>query len=142
MVRATIEFVGVMGLRFTCFFGWALLLLLPREAREQPSAEKTTNTKPVFDGAKVVAIERPAKQLLERSRLEAYKGAVVERSTKRMVTTEFESVATSQEESGNPLALGLVRWHATFRAACEAAGHSGKPVLLFQLLGRLDQEFC
>jgi len=37
---------------------------------------------------------------------------------------------------------GLVRWHADFEAACAAARSSGKPVLLFQLLGRLDEEFC
>lgn len=37
---------------------------------------------------------------------------------------------------------GLVRWHADVAAACAAARQSGRPVLLFQLLGRLDQEFC
>ncbi len=37
---------------------------------------------------------------------------------------------------------GLVRWHASFGAAQAAARASGKPVLLFQLLGRLDDEFC
>ena len=37
---------------------------------------------------------------------------------------------------------GLVPWHADFAAACAAAQRSGKPVLLFQLLGRLDEEFC
>ena len=37
---------------------------------------------------------------------------------------------------------GLVRWHADFAAARAAATRSGKPVLLFQLLGRLDEEFC
>jgi hypothetical protein len=37
---------------------------------------------------------------------------------------------------------GLVRWHADFAAACAAAESSHKPVLLFQLLGKLDEEFC
>ena len=41
-----------------------------------------------------------------------------------------------------PVAPGLVRWHADFASACAAAQRSGKPVLLFQLLGQLDQEFC
>jgi hypothetical protein len=35
-----------------------------------------------------------------------------------------------------------VAWHASFEKAVEAARTSGKPVLLFQLLGRLDEEFC
>ncbi|MCG3135423.1 MAG: hypothetical protein HMLKMBBP_03074 [Planctomycetes bacterium] len=37
---------------------------------------------------------------------------------------------------------GLVRWHADAPAALAAAKLSGKPVLVFQILGRLDDEFC
>lgn len=37
---------------------------------------------------------------------------------------------------------GDVGWHSSFAAACTASEQSGKPVLLFQLLGNLDQEFC
>jgi hypothetical protein len=37
---------------------------------------------------------------------------------------------------------GLIRWHADFAAACAAAKSSGMPVLLFQMMGRLDQQFC
>jgi hypothetical protein len=37
---------------------------------------------------------------------------------------------------------GAVRWHPSFEHALAAAGTSRKPVLLFQLLGRLDEEFC
>jgi hypothetical protein len=37
---------------------------------------------------------------------------------------------------------GKVHWHVTFEEACQAAQKSGKPVLLFQMLGRLDQQFC
>ena len=40
------------------------------------------------------------------------------------------------------VAPGLVCWNADFDAACAAAKLSHKPVLLFQLLGRLDEEFC
>jgi hypothetical protein len=35
-----------------------------------------------------------------------------------------------------------IRWHPSFDAALAAAGRSGRPVLLFQLLGGLDDEFC
>ena len=35
-----------------------------------------------------------------------------------------------------------VRWHESFAAAVNAAKASGRPVLLFQLLGKLDDEFC
>jgi hypothetical protein len=37
---------------------------------------------------------------------------------------------------------GKVRWHADFAAACRAAATSGKPVLLFHMMGRLDEKFC
>ena len=43
----------------------------------------------------------------------------------------------------NPaVAPGLVRWHADLAAARAAAVKSRRPVLVFQLLGRLDREFC
>lgn len=37
---------------------------------------------------------------------------------------------------------GKVRWHKTFADACRAAQQSGKPVLLFQMMGNLDERFC
>ncbi len=37
---------------------------------------------------------------------------------------------------------GKVKWHADFAAACEAAKKSAKPVLLFQMMGKLDDQFC
>jgi len=43
---------------------------------------------------------------------------------------------------GGHVEPGLVRWHADFASACAAARRSGRPVLLFQLLGRLDDELC
>ena len=43
----------------------------------------------------------------------------------------------------NPRAApGLVRWHESVDAAQAAARVSGRPLLVFQLLGRLDDEFC
>ncbi len=36
---------------------------------------------------------------------------------------------------------GDVRWHASYKEALKASQKSGKPVLLFQLLGNLDEEF-
>lgn len=37
---------------------------------------------------------------------------------------------------------GKVHWHPTLDAARAAAAKSGKPVLLFHMMGRLDQTFC
>jgi hypothetical protein len=41
-----------------------------------------------------------------------------------------------------PVPPGKVHWHPDFATACRAAAQSGKPVLLFQMMGRLDQKFC
>lgn len=37
---------------------------------------------------------------------------------------------------------GKVQWHASFEDACKASARSGKPVLLLQMMGKLDQKFC
>jgi hypothetical protein len=45
--------------------------------------------------------------------------------------------------SDNPkVQPGLVSWHPTIAEACAAAKRTGKPVLLFQLMGKLDERFC
>jgi hypothetical protein len=44
---------------------------------------------------------------------------------------------------GNPkIKPGEVCWHSSFAEACEASARTHKPVLLFQLLGKLDHQFC
>jgi hypothetical protein len=46
-------------------------------------------------------------------------------------------------QSDNPkVQPGLVGWHPTMAEACAAARRTGKPVLLFQLMGNLDERFC
>lgn len=51
--------------------------------------------------------------------------------------------ADGPADAENPYVLpGKVRWHDAVANARHAAGITGKPVLVFQLLGRLDQEFC
>jgi hypothetical protein len=37
---------------------------------------------------------------------------------------------------------GKVKWHATFAEACAASAKSGRPVMLFQMMGKLDDQFC
>ena len=60
------------------------------------------------------------------------------------IAAGFEAATLPESSaSANPaVAPGQVVWHDDFRAACAASADSGRPVLLFQMLGRLDQEFC
>ncbi len=58
------------------------------------------------------------------------------------VENVVERAATASETGDNPrVEPGLVNWHADFEVARAASRESGKPVFLFHLLGRLDQEF-
>jgi hypothetical protein len=61
------------------------------------------------------------------------------------------SVCTNATTNGDPAAAPPVpatttiagtRWHASFAAAQAEARRDGKPILLLQLFGRLDEEFC
>jgi hypothetical protein len=63
----------------------------------------------------------------------------IERPTRLLVAN---NTATPDGFANPKVAPGLVRWHASFAAACEAAQKSGKPVLLFQMMGKLDDQFC
>ena len=54
----------------------------------------------------------------------------------------FSAATLTAFAEDRTVAPGKVRWHPSFEEAVRAAGKSGRPVLLFQLLGRLDQEFC
>lgn len=49
----------------------------------------------------------------------------------------------SHDDQANPrVAPGRVNWQRDFAAACAASRVSGKPVMHFQMMGRLDQELC
>jgi len=61
----------------------------------------------------------------------------IETAAKRAVATTTRAV--SENRAVRP---GLVHWHPDLAAAQAAARKSGKPVLLFQMMGRLDREFC
>jgi hypothetical protein len=66
--------------------------------------------------------------------------AVIEAAPKAVVAT---SAPAKMDSFVNPkVAPGKVSWHPDFEAACAASKKSGKPVLLFQLLGKLDDQFC
>jgi hypothetical protein len=68
---------------------------------------------------------------------------VVESSARRVLARSAGGPDAPAADFANPtVEPGKVRWHADFAAACRAAGRSGKPVLLFQMMGRLDRQFC
>ena len=67
---------------------------------------------------------------------------VVERSTKDVLAAHSGAAAMTIASANPKVAPGRVSWHPTFAAACAASLASGKPVLLFQMMGNLDEQFC
>jgi hypothetical protein len=79
--------------------------------------------------------------------------ADIEVPTERLLAARAGSVTAATERGAvqNPTAAtadqpkvppGRVKWHADFATACRAAQQSGKPVLLFHMMGKLDDQFC
>jgi hypothetical protein len=58
-------------------------------------------------------------------------------------TISTASTDSSPAPDSNPTVTpGLVKWHPTLPAAQAAARQSGKPVLVFHMMGQLDKQFC
>jgi len=95
----------------------------------------TFRVKPRVDVRKSI-IENPLKKLVASTRTKTPQPA------KSVATTPKETPPTAPAKFENPkVSAGKVRWHADFKKARAAAKISGKPVLLFQMIGRLDQRF-
>jgi hypothetical protein len=63
---------------------------------------------------------------------------VIEAKPKALV-----AASTPVDEKTNPsVEPGKVKWHATLAIAQAAAKKSAKPILLFQMMGHLDKQFC
>lgn len=71
-------------------------------------------------------IERSAKLLIRNSSTPALKSSV-----------KRHSIAKK-----NYVKPGLVKWHQDLGAARRASKKSGKPLLVFHMMGRLDDRFC
>jgi hypothetical protein len=85
---------------------------------QKPAVQAPKPAVPARDVGKYVYIEPPAREL---------------------VAARSATVLASDNPKVKP---GLVKWHANFAEACEASKKSGKPVLLFQMMGKLDDQFC
>ena len=67
----------------------------------------------------------------------------IEFPVKDVLARSVTEPATKADAFVNPkVEPGKVKWHANLAAARKAAAKSGKPVLLFQMMGKLDDQFC
>jgi hypothetical protein len=66
----------------------------------------------------------------------------IEFAAKKLVAETAPAPRPVATDSDDPrVEPGKVKWHDSFADACAAAKKSGKPVLLFQMMGRLDHRF-
>jgi hypothetical protein len=66
----------------------------------------------------------------------------IEFAAKKLVAEAAPAPRPVATDADNPtVEPGKVKWHKSFADARAAAKESGKPVLLFQMMGRLDQRF-
>lgn len=111
------------------------ILLLALITAGVAAETETFGDKPRVDVRKSV-IENPLKKLVATTRTKTTQPVKAARVTPK------ETPPTSPAKFENPkVSAGKVRWHADFEKARAAAMISGKPVLLFQMIGRLDQRF-
>lgn len=84
-------------------------------------------------------------------RLDVGKGAVIEPRVKDIVRGATPpapppvappAVNTPKGFVNPKVEAGKVKWHATLEEACAASAKSRKPVMLFQMMGKLDDHFC
>lgn len=57
-------------------------------------------------------------------------------------TAEPPSLPSPAPQVNKEVEPGTIRWHPNLDAALIAAKASHKPVLVFHMMGRLDQQFC
>ena len=101
----------------------AVLVAVPATGLGQQPAGKAP---PRLDPSKTVRIERPVEALVKAASAPAPAPAPV----------------TPIDPDNPKVKPGDVKWHPNFADACKAAEKSGKPVLLFHMMGRLDDRFC
>jgi len=103
---------------------------------------------PAGDLTKYTVIEKPAAKLLAGNTAgvpaaDITKTLRIEKPTGTILAHNTASVLASGKEFVNPKVLpGKVHWHPSLAETCAAAKKSGKPVLLFQMMGKLDDQFC
>lgn len=66
----------------------------------------------------------------------------IEQPVKDVVAQAAPAPAVATTADNPTVETGLVKWHKTVEDAQAAAKKSGKPVLLFQMMGYLDKKFC
>lgn len=114
----------------------AMMFVAAQAAGEDKHARRADETKKAVEtGARRALAGQPEAARLLRDRGKA--------DIEVPLKTAVKGASATTAEAGNPkVQPGLVKWHPDLATACEAAKRSGKPVLLFHMMGKLDDQFC
>lgn len=63
-------------------------------------------------------------------------------STRPVKPSTLKEIADETSSDPNKVKPGLVTWHKDLETAKDASTKSGKPVLVFHMMGQLDDRFC
>jgi hypothetical protein len=131
--------------------GWAILFRTRANADARRSAAQPANPPPPANAAQN---EVPAQAVppSKTSYVSAAWAANASFASKFVIESPTEQLLAAQSAPGtaapradfvNPkVQPGKVRWHKDFATARAAAAKSHKPLLLFQMMGKLDDQFC
>lgn len=106
----------------------ASLAALVLSAMSLATSAQESGQQPLVDMRKA-AIERPIKRLLSGD-------------SQRLPAPTPERSAKSTNFNNPKVKPGLVHWHPDFATACAESRRSGKPALVFHMMGKLDDGFC
>ncbi len=98
------------------------------------------------DFSKTMVIEKPVKDLVRSTAQAPVDGTAAGAVEAKNASGAASGVANQTASGtaglgGESVTPGLVRWHRTLADACQAAAQSGKPLLVFHLMGSLDERF-
>ena len=116
----------------------------------KPAKADAARPRPLADAGKR-RIERPVEAVIAGKNINivpkaatdgravAHRKATPSANLAKDKSAKSESASTFKNPRVEP---GKVRWHKDFDAAKAASKKSGNPVLLFQMIGKLDERFC
>jgi len=139
----------------TCPLALGVQLGVPHAWTQTPATPTPTPTPRYL--SKELVVEKPVTALVAQSAPAtaapaAAPAATVDPSKWKRVEPAVSSVVASTSPAATPTPAansnnptvepGKVRWHKSLAEAQAASEKSGKPVLLFHMMGQLDKQFC
>jgi hypothetical protein len=90
----------------------------------------------------LLAASASSGQVRPKSEEDLIKIGKIEKAAETVVAKASSTVPADSNFVNPRVRPGLVKWRPSLKAACQAAQKSGKPVLLFQMMGKFDDQFC